>query len=131
MTTTLPTTTVAAEGALSDKILQAARAIVERDMANPGRYSCSPYAYGCNPWKDCGIKNPPLLTLLDMLLGAVEPVANAIADNAWDEKRPVSSAAAKDLAEHLHRIADTLTAAASAPDSTGWSLPSCSGKELV
>jgi len=119
------TITVEAEGALSDEILQAARAIVERSTAQGHAYAPG---YG---WRNCGVKNPPLLTLLDMLIGAAEPVANAIADNAWDDCLPVPADGAKGLALALHRIADTITAAASAPDATGWSLPSCTGKELV
>jgi hypothetical protein len=118
-------TTIAAEGALSDEILQAARALVERSIARGHAY-----APGYS-WSNCGAKNPPLLTLLDMLIGACEPVAAAIADNAWDDCLPIPQAGAKGLAEALHRMADTITAAASAPDATGWSLPSCTGKELV
>lgn len=118
-------TTIAAEGALSDEILQAARALVDRSIANG--YAYAP-GYG---WHNCGVKNPPLLTLLDMLIGACEPVANAIADNAWDDMLPIPTDGAKGLAQALHRLADTITAAASAPDATGWSLPSCTGKELV
>ncbi len=57
-------TTIAAEGALSDEILQAARALVDRTIANG--YAYAP-GYG---WHNCGVKNPPLLTLLDMLIGA-------------------------------------------------------------
>ena len=117
--------TVAAEGALSDEILQAARTLVERSIANGHVYAPG---YG---WHNCGVKNPPLLTLLDMLIGACEPVAAAIAGNACDDCLPVPADGAKGLAEALHKIADTLTAAASAPDATGWSLPSCTGKELV
>jgi hypothetical protein len=69
--------------------------------------------------------------LLDQLIGAIEPVAAAIADNAWDDALPVPAASAKGLAEALYRIAGTITTAAAAPDATGWSLPSCTGKELV
>jgi len=116
-------TTVQAEGALSDDVLRAARAVVERH----------PYTvYPCgDPWAGAGTKNPPLLTLMDQLIGAMEPVVNAIADNAWDDCLPVPAAGAKGLADALHRIADTITAAAAAPDAAGWSLPSCTGKELV
>jgi hypothetical protein len=118
------TATIAAEGALSDDVLQAARAVVEA-------YPFSVYATGTDPWRGCGPKNLPLLILLDQLIGAIEPVAAAIADNAWDDCLPVPAAGAKGLAEALHRIAGTLTAATAAPDATSWSLPSCTGKELV
>lgn len=118
-------TTVQAEGGLADDVLQAARAVVERHAAQFDVY------IDRNPWAGAGVKNPPLLTLLDQLIGACEPVANAIADNAWDDCLPVPAASAKGLAQALHRIADTITAAAAAPDAAGWSLPSCTGKELV
>lgn len=117
------TTIIQAEAALSDDVLQAARAVVEQHRFTV--YPCG------DPWANSGVKNPPLLTLLDMLIGACEPVANAIADNAWDDCLPVPAAGAKGLADALHRIADTITAAAAAPDAAGWSLPSCTGKELV
>jgi hypothetical protein len=123
--TATPTRPVAAEGALADDVLQAARQVVEDYSAQFDVYT------GPSPWQGCGVKNEPLLTLLDQLIGAIEPLAAAIADNAWDDSCPVPAAGAKGLAEALHRIADTITAAASAPDSTGWSLPSCTGKELV
>lgn len=119
------TTTITAEGGLADDVLQAARAVVERHAS---RYPVYPDR---NPWQGCGVKNPPLLTLLDQLVGAIEPLAAAIADNAWDDCIPVPAAGAKGLADALHRVADTITAAASAPDATNWSLPSCTGKELV
>jgi hypothetical protein len=121
--TATPSAPIAAEGALSDAVLQAARAVVEQHPYTV--YSCG------DPWAGSGVKNPPLLTLLDQLIGAMEPVAAAIADNAWDDHLPIPAAGAKGLAEALHRLADTITAAAAAPDATGWSLPSCTGKELV
>mgnify|MGYP006266351607 CR=1 FL=1 len=118
--------TIEAEGALSDLVLSAAREIVDRHVAEHPAYP------GGNPWRGCGVKNPPLLTLLDQLIGAAEPVANAIADNCWDDCLPVPSEGAKRLADALHRIANTITVATAAPDSTGWdSAPSMSGKELV
>ena len=118
-------TVIAAEGALSDEILQAARALVDRAISNGHAYAPG------QGWASCGVKNPPLLTLLDMLIGAMEPTAAAIADNAWDDYLPIPADGAKALADALHRIADTITAAASAPDCSGWSLPSMTGKELV
>jgi hypothetical protein len=96
-----------ADGALADEVLQAARAVLEQHSF--------PVYYGTDPWAGCGIKNPPLLTLLDQLIGAMEPVAAAIADNAWDDCLPIPADGAKGLAEALHKIADTITAAASAP----------------
>lgn len=117
--------TITAEGALSDQVLQAARALVQEYTRT------LPVYYGRDPWAACGAKNPPLLTLLDQLIGACEPLAAAIADNAWDDCLPVPADGAKRLADALHKIADAITAAAAAPDSANWSLPSMTGKELV
>jgi len=127
------TATITAEGGLSDAVLQAARAVVERHSAR------LPVYYGRDPWQGCGPKNAPLLTLLDQLVGAIEPLAAAIADNATDDCIPVPLEGAKRLAEDLHQLADRITAAAAAPDPdvapvrlpAGWSLPSATGKELV
>lgn len=122
MTTTI--TPIEAEGALSDDVLQAARNVVET-------YREQFEIYADNPWQGCGLKNEPLLTLLDQLIGAMEPVVNAIADNCWDDYLPVPSAGALGLVKALDRIASTLSIASAAPDASGWNLPSCSGKELV
>ena len=114
--------TITAETAVSDQILQQARAVL----------ADHPQAiYRDNPWAGAGVKNRPLLALLDHLIGACEPVANAVADNAWDDTCPIPADGAKRLAQALHRMADTITAAAAAPDASTWSLPSCTGKELV
>ena len=96
---------IAADGALADDVLQAARVVVEQHAA---RYEVYPVI---NPWTSCGVKNPPLLTLLDQLIGACKPVAAAIQENAWDDCLPVPADGAKRLAESLHRIADVITAA--------------------
>lgn len=114
-----------AEAALSDEVLQAARVVVDRYRAQFSVY-CGP-----NPWAGSGIKNEPLLILLDQLIGAAEPVAAAIADNAWDDSLPIPADGAKGLADALHKLADAITAAASAPAADAWSLPSMTGKELV
>ena len=108
---------------LQSEILQAARQVVES-----GRFTTH---LDDEPWAGAGVKNPPLLTLLDCLIDATDSLANAIADNAWDDCLPVPADGAQRLAQVLHRIADTITAAASAPDASAWSLPSCTGKELV
>jgi hypothetical protein len=122
-TVTIPVAAIpVAEGALSDAVLQAARAAVAAFPGNP---------YQGNPWAGCGAKNPPLLTLLDALIDAATATAAAIADNAWDDCQPIPADRAKAMADALHRCADTIAAAAAAPDARGWSLPSCSGKELV
>ena len=108
------------ESAQSIAVLAAARAAI---AANP-----DPDAG--RDWQGCGVKNPPLLNLLDSLIGAAQPVANAIADNCWDDCLPIPAAGAKRLADDLHRMADTILAAA-APNATEWSLPSMTNKELV
>jgi hypothetical protein len=115
--------TTPTEPTLHGEILSAARQIVES-----GRFTIH---MEDDPWAGAGVKNPPLLTLMDVMIGAVGSLANAIADNAWDDCLPVPAAGAARMAQELHRIADTITAAAAAPDSTGWSLPSMTGKELV
>jgi len=124
-TTTAPSLAAipVADGALADEVLQAARAVLEQHSF--------PVYTGIDPWANCGAKNPPLLTLLDQLIGACEPLAAAIADNAWDDCLPIPADGAKRLAENLHRLADVITNAAAAPDATSWGLPSMSGKELV
>lgn len=135
MSTNIPTThhamaatitrTIEAQGALADDVLQAARQVVEDYSAQFSVY------IGRDPWTGCGAKNPPLLTLLDQLVGAIEPLAAAIADNAWDDGIPVPADGAKGLADALHKIADLITGAADAHDTSNWSLPSMTGKELV
>jgi len=110
------------EGALSDAVLQAARAALADFPGNP---------YAEDPWQHCGPRNQPLLVLLDALVDASTAVAAAIADNCWDDCLPIPADGAKGMAAALHRIADTITAAAAAPDAAGWSLPSMTGKELV
>ena len=115
------TATITPEGALADLVLQAARDTIARH----------PDHYASQAWSGAGAKNLPLLILLDQLIGAAEPVAGAVADNAWDDNQPIPQAGAKRLAESLHRLADTITAAAAAPNAAGWSLPSMTGKELV
>lgn len=119
-TFSMSTATITADS--SDDVLQAARAAV---AARPA------HAHPGTAWRGCGAKNLPLLILLDGLVGAAQPVAAAVADNAWDDTAPIPWADAKRLAEDLHRLADTITAAAAAPDHATWSLPSMTGKELV
>jgi hypothetical protein len=97
-----------------EQILAVARAMVAGQQA-----------LGCSP------KNAPMLPVLEALIGAATVQADAIADNAWDDCRPIPAEIAKHLAQACHRLGDTITAAASAPDASGWSLPSMTGKELV
>jgi hypothetical protein len=110
-----------AEATMATAVLEAARAAIQS----------SPQGIAASYWQPAGVKNQPLLPLLHGLICATSATAAAIADNAWDESLPIPAAGARGLAEALHKIADTITAAAAAPDATGWSLPSCTGKELV
>lgn len=110
-----------AESVVADAVLGAARAAIE----------AAPATFAAARWRAAGVKNQPLLPLLDGLICAASATANAIADNAWDDQLPIPADGAKGLAQALHRIADTISAAASAPDCSGWSLPSMTGKELV
>ena len=119
MTATIPAPTLQCEGALSDTILQAARAALPR---NPGQWVILP----------AGARNEPLVPLLVGLLDATQATANAINDNAHDEARPLPRQFALELARQAEQIAAVLRNAADAGDLTGgWGLPSMSGKELV
>lgn len=127
--TATPSAPITCEGALSDAVLQAARAAVAAYPGNP---------YANDPWQHCGPRNQPLLTLLDALADAGAAVAGAIQDNCQADCLPVPAASAKGLAQAFYLLGDVITAAAAAPEPTGsiplppgWSLPSVTGKELV
>jgi hypothetical protein len=107
------------QGALSDLILQAARAAIP---AHVDRLVTLPAA---------GVRNEPLLPLLVGLLDAAQVTANAIADNAWDDCHPLPKELAADLAKQCRAIAADLENANQCPDASGWSLPSMTGKEMV
>lgn len=109
--------------ALSDRVLQAARAAVPVDA---GRFF--PMAALLS---SAGPRNKPLLPLLMAMLDATKAVAAAVADNAWDDCRPVDRQLTADLARHAQAIASDITNASNCPNATGWNLPSMSGKELV
>jgi hypothetical protein len=107
------------DGALSDLILQAARAAVPADHQ---RLVSLP---------DVGPLNQPLLPLLVGLIDAAAVTAAAINDNAWDVcGGPLDRQLSIDLAKQCRGIAGLLESAAST-DTHGWSLPSMTGKELV
>lgn len=110
------------ESALASEILEIARAITDRYLGS--------YWSAQRCWNDCGRRNQPLLLLLDAMTDASTATARAIEDNCWDEQHPIPADKARQLAEALHRIADTITRAA-APADNNWSLPSMTGKELV
>lgn len=111
------TNTMECEAALSDLVLQAARAVIPVD---PSQFHLN-----------AGIKNDPQMVLLIALLDATAAVAAAVADNAWDDCRPIPVDLAADLARQARHIANDLDTAANSPDATGWSAPSMSGKELL
>lgn len=111
------------DAALSDRVLQAARAAVPADAA---RYFADDMRLS-----SAGPRNEPLLPLLIALLDATKVVASACADNAWDDCRPIDRQLTTDLARQAQAIAADITNASDCPDASGWSLPSMSGKELV
>lgn len=77
--------TLECEGALSDLILQAARAAIPA------------VAHKLIILPDCGEHNKPLLPLLVGLLDAAKVVANAVNDNAWDNLQPLDRNLATEL----------------------------------
>ena len=91
-------------GALSDLILQAARRVM-------------PAIIAAEPVPVCSVRNQPLLPLLEGLLDATLATAKAVADNAWDESRPMDRALMTDLARQARLIASVMESAANCPDS--------------
>ena len=114
-----PSPTMECTGALSDLILQAARQALP---ANPEQLIRIPPA---------GPRNRPLLPLLIGLIDAAQVTARAIGDNTWDDCHPLDQQLANDLARQCRAIAADLENANQGPDARNWSLPSCTGKELV
>lgn len=98
-------TDIECDGALSDLILQAARAAipghVDRLMTLP----------------DSGLRNQPLLPLLVGLIDAAQVTAKAIADNAWEESLPLDRGLMADLARQSRAIASAIESASDCPDS--------------
>ena len=94
------------DGALSDLILQAARqaipAYVDRLITLP----------------DSGRRNNPILPLLVGLIDATQQVAQAVADNAWDESLPLDRDLMSDLARQSRAIATSIETASACPDSS-------------
>jgi hypothetical protein len=111
--------TIECEGALSDLILQAARAAIP---AHVDQLITLPAA---------GVRNQPLLPLLVGLLDALQVTATAVADNAWDDCQPLPKELAADLAKQCRAIAADLENAVQCPDAAAFTLPSMSGKEWV
>lgn len=113
------TPTLECEGALSDLILQAARAAIPTHV---DRLVTLP---------DSGRLNQPLMPLLVGLLDALQVTARAVADNAWDDCLPIERDLAAGLAKQCRAIAADIENATQCPDARGWSLPSMTGKELA
>ena len=97
-------TPIQCDGAQSGLILQAARQVM-------------PAIIAAGPVPDCSIRNQPLLPLLEGLLDSTQATAEAVADNAWDESRPMNRDLMTDLARQSRLIASVLESAASCPDS--------------
>lgn len=111
--------TLECQGALSDLILQAARQALPKHVD------------GLITLPSTGARNQPLLPLLVGLLDAAQTVARAVEDNAWDSGQPLPSGFVDGLAEQARALSLSLTSAGRAHNTSGWSLPSMSGKELV
>ena len=92
------------DGALSDLILQAARQAIPGHVAQ------------LLTLPDCGRRNQPILPLLVGLLDATQQVAQAVADNAWDESLPLDRELMTDLARQSRDIATAIETASTCPD---------------
>lgn len=99
------------DAALSDLILQAARGAVPADV---NKLITLPAA---------GLKNDPLMPLLIGLIDSTQAVAAAIADNAWDDCRPLDKDLARDLARQARQIAADIENATECPDARTWTAP--------
>jgi hypothetical protein len=97
-------TRIECDGALSDLILQAARQAIP---SNFDRLITLP---------DSGRRNGPILPLLVGLLDAAQQVADAVADNAWDESLPLDRELMTDLARQSRGIATAIETASACPD---------------
>lgn len=115
--------TITCEAAMSDAVLNAARAAMPAD---PARWFADSTVITRLP-----AKQQPLLPLLMALLDSAESVARAIADNAWDDSAPVDRCMAEELANQAYRLGADITNATQCPDGSTWSMPSMSGKELI
>lgn len=108
------------DGAISDAVLQAARAAMPAD-ADLQSWIC----FGDCSWiHGAGEKQAPLLALLGCLIDAATAVASAINDNAWDDSKPVPTFTAHALADEAREIGHQLIGASQCPDATAFELPS-------
>ena len=90
--------------ALSDLILQAARQAIPSDASQ------------LITLPDSGRRNQPILPLLVGLIDATQQVAQAVADNAWDESFPLDRELMADLAKQARGIALIIESASTCPD---------------
>jgi hypothetical protein len=96
------TPTLTCEGALSDLVLQAARKAIPDDH---DRLLLLP---------DPGEHNRPLLPLLVALIDSARVVAQAVADNAWDNGHPMSKDLAAEIAGDARAVMQSLQQATEA-----------------
>lgn len=92
------------DGALSDLILEAARQAIPADVDQ------------LLTLPDSGRRNQPLLPLLVGLIDATQQVAQAVADNAWDESIPLDRGLMAALARQSRAIATAIESASDCPD---------------
>ena len=107
------------DGAMSDLILQAARAAIPADVDS------------LITVPDSGPRNRPLMPLLLGLIDATHATARAVADNARDSAHPLDRKMVNVLDQQLRSIARELESVADLVMDGDWSLPSMTGKELV
>jgi hypothetical protein len=98
------------DGALSDLILQAARQALPKHVD------------GLIRLPDVGARNQPLLPLLVGLIDATQQVAQAVADNAWDESIPLDRKLMADLARQSRATATAIESASDCPDARNQSM---------
>ena len=97
MTATLPSITghpLTCEAALSDAVLQAARAAMDR-LGDPYRWMLI---------ADPGELNRPVLPLLLALLDGAQSTANALAENSWNSFEPINKELAAELIAQCQQI---------------------------
>lgn len=102
--------TIECESALSDLVLQAARDAVTSPLGQAYQRGGSRPA--------ASSRNQPLVPLLESLLDAADAVAAAIADNAWDESRPMDADWTKELRGQAQKLAAVIHSASTCPDRT-------------
>ena len=115
--------TLSCDAAMSDDVLQAARAAMPADPVTA--YLLPEAISQLSP------RQQPLIPLLMALLDCAQSTARAINDNAYDESMPLTASLASEITEQCRAITEAVNGATECPSASGWSLPSMSGKELV